>query len=76
MEKEIFFVNCGKGQKDNKAYFYIDYINTSNYRSKRDFIDALSYDRISKKVGDKHLFKTTAILDINNYDQVYVCDLK
>lgn len=75
-EREIFFVNCGKGQKDGKNYYYIDYVNMSNFRTKRDFIDVLSYDRISKKVGDKHLFKCKAILDVNDYDQVFVADIK
>ena len=76
-EREILFIKVGKGQTDKgKVYYFIDYVDCNKLYSKRDFITAIDYDRINKKMGDKHLVKVTGILDINIYDKVYIADIK
>lgn len=77
-EREIYFVRLekGVGHSTNKPWFRIDYVIDNKWIMKSDFITALDYDRINKKVGDKHMQKCTAVLGINDYDRVVIVDIK
>ena len=76
-EKNILFIKLRKGTSQaGKPYFCIDYIDLERLIAKTDFIEAIDYEKINKKIGEKHLVETIGILGINKYDKVYVKDIK
>lgn len=76
-EKKILFIKTRKGTSQNgKPYFCIDYIDIERLIAKTDFIEALDYEKINKKMGEKHLVEATGILGVNKYDKVYIADIK
>ena len=78
MEREIYFINLSRGTNEatKKPWFRLDYVLADSYRVKSDFITALDYDRINKKIGDKHMQKCIGILGINDYDRAVIVDIK
>ena len=78
MEKEIFL--CGlrdfAGKKEDKRYYVVDYVRTDKGIPKSDFITALEYTEIKKKVNGKYYQKYTGIFNINEFDKMYLSAIK
>lgn len=79
MEKEIYFCRLGNGQnKDGKAYYFIEYVNASNFSVKRDYLQsAEEYNNLVRKTEKiEPLKKVIGILGVNYYDKTYIKDIK
>ena len=75
-EREILFLKCFKFQKEGKAGFGVSYVNCKNFQPVTNFINAIEYDRIIKKLGDKHLVKCIGLLALDDFDRAYLTDIK
>lgn len=77
-EKKIFYVGLREfaSKKDGKKYYQIDYVRMDSYIPKTDFISVLEYTTIKKKMGDKHFLEATAIFSLDDYDRLYLSDIK
>lgn len=78
MEKEIFFIGTRtfKSEKKGQTYYLIDYVDLDGYIPYSDYISALEFTEINKKMKDKHFVNVTAILSVNQYKRVYVSGIK
>lgn len=78
MEKEIFYINVRSftSKKDKKTYYVVDYVRSDTGVPKSDFISALEYTEISKKMKDKTYTKAIGIFSINEYDRLYLSSIK
>ena len=76
MEKEIFIIGTRKihSEKKGKDYYMVDYVYTSNNIPKTDYITLEEYNRISQKI--KSYTKTIGIFGINDYDKIYLTNIK
>ena len=78
MEKEIFLIGLRDflAKDKNKTYYVVDYTRTDKNIPKSDFISALEYAEIKKKVNGKFYQKYTGIFNINEYDKMYLAAIK
>ena len=76
LEKEIFLIGTRKlhSEKKNKDYYIVDYVYVGSNTPKSDYIQLEDYNRISKKC--KQYTKVIGLFDVNDFDKVYLCDIK
>lgn len=78
-EKEIFYIGIREftSKKDGKKYYQVDYVRMDGvYRPKTDFISALEFSEISKKMKDKNFTKVIGIFNIDEFDHLYLSAIK
>lgn len=75
-EEKIFYLGTRsfKG-KDGSAYYVIDYCGDDNVPV-TDFISAIEFAEINRKMGDKHRVEAIGILGVNSRKRVYVKAIK
>lgn len=78
MEREIFYIGTRqfKGKDKTTQYFVVDYVNLANMTPKTDFISALEFTEINKKMKDKNFTKCIGLLKANDFDKLYVSAIK
>lgn len=76
IEKEIFLIGVRKihSEKKQKDYYMVDYVYIANNTPKTDYITIEEYKRIGEK--GKPYTKYKGLFNINNYDRVYLSDIK
>lgn len=78
-EKEIYFIRTiQRKKKDTGEIFYmVDYIDIAkDFEPKTDFISAVEFTEINKKMKDEHVVKCVGIFDINDRDKLYLSKIK
>lgn len=78
-EREIFYIrtNSFKGKDRVTTYYQVDYVRLDrNFEPKTDFITALEFTEINKKMKDKNLVKVVGIFKINDHDKLYCSAIK
>lgn len=77
MDIEIVVIGTRTFKKKDtgQTYYVIDYYRIDNFVPKTDFVSALEYTMINKKIGDKHGIKCLGKRKTNDYDKLYVYDL-
>lgn len=77
-EKKIFYIGTRSfvSKKDKTTYYQVDYVRMDTMRPKTDFINALEFTEINKKMKDQHLLECTGIFDIDDYDHLYLSAIK
>lgn len=75
MEKQIFYIGVRhiRSEKKQKDFYMVDYVNEANV-PKTDYINVEEYNKIGAK--GKNMSKMTGIFNINQFDKVYLCDIK
>lgn len=75
-EEKIFYLGTRQFKgKDGTNYYVIDYCGEDNVPV-TDFISALEFTEINKKMGDKHRLEVTGILGVNSRKKVYIKAIK
>lgn len=77
MEKEIVFIGLRNlKSKKGDMYYIIDYVRLDTMKSCSDFISALEFTEISKKMKDKNFTRCVGIFNVNNFDKIYCSSIK
>lgn len=75
-EQIIFYLGTRHFKsKDGDNYYVVDYADENNLPCS-DYISALEFSEINKKMGDKHRVEVTALLGVNSRKKVYVKAIK
>lgn len=75
-EEKIFYLGTRHFKsKDGDNFYVIDYCRDDNIPA-TDYLSALEFSEINKKMGDKHRVEVTAILGVNSRRKVYVKAIK
>lgn len=78
-EREIFYIrtNTFKGRDKVTTYYKVDYVRLDkNFEPRSDFISALEFTEINKKMKDKNLVKAVGIFKFDDYDKLYCSAIK
>lgn len=77
MEKEIFFIGLRSlKSKKGDTYYIVDYVRLDKLEPRSDFISALEFTEMQKKMKDKSFTKCVAIFAVSNYDKIYCSAIK
>lgn len=78
MEKEIFFIGTRsfESTKKNATYYLVDYVDLDTFTPSSDYISALEFAEINKKMSNKHFEKCIAKFSVNAYKRIYVSSIK
>lgn len=80
MEKEIFFIQTREfASKEGTKYYNVDYVRLDGGKKRKpktDYISALEYVEINKKMKDKDYSKCIGVFSVNDYDQFYLSAIK
>lgn len=77
MEREIFYLGTRTfKKKDGTTLYVIDYQREDNKCPQTDYLTALEFTEINKKMKGKERTSCVGILAVGLYDKLYVCAIK
>lgn len=77
-ERKIFYIGTRsfKGKDKTTTYYLVDYVRLDKMEPKSDFITALEFTEINKKMKDKNFVECIGIFKANDYDKLYCSAIK